>query len=130
MQGHVIHFHVNSLTTEVLEKIMKAPTQVDITSASKSSTEYNEDIQKQQELITTKKQASQVLDELNKIEKKEGTSIQEIRAGDLQISRNELSLKDIILNGNEHLFKKEYSEAIQYYDKATTIKSKLCFSIE
>lgn len=35
-----------------------------------------------------------------------------------QISKNELLLKENILKGNKHFYKKEYSEAIKCYDKA------------
>ena len=58
------------------------------------------------------------MEEVNKIEKKEGTQIQEIRAENIQISKDELSLKELLLKGNEHLYKNGYSEAIKYYDKA------------
>jgi tetratricopeptide (TPR) repeat protein len=123
VQGNVIHLHVNSLSSEVLEKIMKTPSQVDITSKSKSEsgTEYNKDIKKVQEATAISRQASQVLDEISRIEKKEGTPIQGIKSGDLQISRNELSLKDNVLKGNEHYYRNEYQEAIIWYDKAIQI---------
>src|SRR6476660_1057256 len=42
----------------------------------------------------------------------------------MQISKNELSLKEFILKGNEHYYNKEYNEAIEYYDKALEIDPK------
>jgi hypothetical protein len=42
--------------------------------------------------VEVKQQISQVLEDINKISKKEGKEIQEIRAGNIQISRNKLSL--------------------------------------
>jgi tetratricopeptide (TPR) repeat protein len=42
----------------------------------------------------------------------------------VQISKNELSLKEIILKGNEHYYDKEYKEAIECYDKALEIDPK------
>jgi tetratricopeptide (TPR) repeat protein len=39
----------------------------------------------------------------------------------MQISKNELSLKEIILKGNEHYYNKEYKEAMECYDKALGI---------
>jgi tetratricopeptide (TPR) repeat protein len=42
----------------------------------------------------------------------------------VQISKNELSLKELILKGNEHYYNKEYNEAIECYDKALEIDPK------
>ena len=39
----------------------------------------------------------------------------------MQISTKELSLKEIILKGNEHTYKEEYNDAISCYDKAIKI---------
>jgi hypothetical protein len=101
VQGNVIHLHLNSLSTEVLEKIMKAPTQLDTFSIydKSSSNEYNRDIKKAEEITEISRQASQFLDEISRIEEKEGTPIQGIRAGDFQISRTKLSLREILLKG-------------------------------
>ena len=95
---------------------MDVTTQVEGASASK------EDIKiKLQESTNTQQQIKNVL-EVNKIQEKTGTQIKEIKAGDLQISRNDLSLKEIILKGNEHYYKNEYNEAIECYDKAIKIE--------
>ena len=101
---------------EVVKNIMDVTTQVEGASASK------EDIKiKLQESTNTQQQIKNVL-EVNKIQEKTGTQIKEIKAGDLQISRNDLSLKEIILKGNEHYYKNEYNEAIECYDKAIKIE--------
>jgi tetratricopeptide (TPR) repeat protein len=126
IQGNVLNFNISgesSISKEFIEQLQKmvdVPTQLESPTSSGQSTRQDNLI-KLKETSTTKEQISNVLDEVNTIEKKEGTSIQEIKAGDLQISRKELSLKDIILKGNEHIYKKEYSEAIRWYDKAIKI---------
>ncbi len=81
-----------------------------------------EDIRiKSEETNAAKQQITTVLSEVNSIEKNTGTQIQEIKAGDLQISRNELTLKEYLLKGNEHYYKEEYTDAIEWYDKALKI---------
>ena len=44
-----------------------------------------------------------------------------IKAGDVQVSRTELSLKEIILKGNEYLDSRHLSVALDYYDQAIKI---------
>jgi tetratricopeptide (TPR) repeat protein len=75
-------------------------------------------ITKLEESINAQQQIKSISKVVDKIEEKEGTKIEEIRAENIQISRNELSLKKYNLKGNEHLYKKEYSNAISWYDKA------------
>ena len=36
----------------------------------------------------------------------------------MQISKNELSIKEYLLKGNESYYKQDYAEAIEWYDKA------------
>ncbi|MGA9152392.1 MAG: tetratricopeptide repeat protein [Candidatus Nitrosopolaris sp.] len=62
--------------------------------------------------------------EISGIEKEEGKEIREIRVGAIYISKNELSLKEIILKGNEYYYNKQYNEAIECYDKALEIDAK------
>ena len=69
----------------------------------------------------TKKEIGQLLKEIDEIDKKNGTNIDRIRAGEVQISRIELILKDVIAEGNEYFYKFEYSKAIECYDKALEI---------
>jgi tetratricopeptide (TPR) repeat protein len=59
--------------------------------------------------------------EVNHIEKNTGAEVRELKAGDLQISKNELSLKEIILKGNEYYYKKAYEKALEWYNKALEI---------
>ena len=84
------------------------------------TTENN--IIKSKETSTTKQQITTVLHEVQRIEKKEGTDIREIKAGDLQISRTEPRLKEYVSKGNECRYKKEYSKSISHYDKALKIE--------
>jgi tetratricopeptide (TPR) repeat protein len=126
IQGNVLNFNISgesSISKEFIEQLQKmvtVSTQLESPTSSGQSTRQDNLI-KLKETSTTKQQITNILDEVNIIEKKEGTSIQEIKAGNLQISRKELSLKDIILKGNEHIYKKEYSGAIRWYDKAIKI---------
>ena len=114
-QGNIIHFHVNSISSGLFEKIIK----VDVTSAKSGDIVDNKKIQ---ETITAKQQTSHLLEEINKIENKEGgTEIEEIKVGHLQVSKKELVLKELILKGNEHAYKGQHKEAMTWYDKALEI---------
>jgi len=44
-----------------------------------------------------------------------------IKAGNVQVSRTELSLKEIVLRGNEYLDSRHLSVALDYYDQAIKI---------
>ena len=55
---------------------------------------------------------------LKQLEKNQADSI---KAGDVQVSRTELSVKEIILKGNEYSDGGEYSIALDYYDQAIKI---------
>ena len=63
--------------------------------------------------IETKQQTVIVLENIKKIEKETGNKIQEIGLDNLKISKNELELKDLLLQGNEYYYKKEYQKAIE-----------------
>jgi tetratricopeptide (TPR) repeat protein len=126
VQGNILNFNISggsSISKEFIEQLQKmvaVPTQLESqTSPSQSTTEDN--MIRLEETNTTKQQISNILNEVNKIDNEKGTQIQEVKAGDLQISRNQLLLKEYVLKGNEHHFKKEYSEAIEWYDKAIEI---------
>ena len=126
VQGNVINLHISGgVSNEVLQTLQKmttVPTQLD-SPISGGGREYsNKEIKEKQEaVVETKQQINQVLEEVNKIAKKEGKEIQEIKAGDLHISTEELSINEIILKGIEHAYKKEYYDAISWYDKAIEI---------
>jgi tetratricopeptide (TPR) repeat protein len=123
VQGNVINLQIGGgVSNEVLQslqKLMTIPNQVEST-ISLGGREYDDkDLKEKQEaVVETKQQISQILEDINKISKKEGKEIQEIKARDLHISTKELSLKEIVLKANEHYYKKEYFEAISWYDKA------------
>jgi len=120
-EGHAIVININNPSSqefvEVFKDIMAVPTHVE--QASITYKESNKT--KLKESSTTQQHIKNVLEELNKIEKNTGTEIKEIKAGDLQISRSEISLKEMILKGNEYYYKKEYNEALKCYDKAIEI---------
>lgn len=124
VQGNVIKFHISgNVSKEVLhrlQRMMAVPTDIAQTSTPKQDVKT-----KMEESETAQQQIKNVLEEVNKIEQeldsKAGTEIQQIKAGDLQISKNELLLKEIILKGNEHHYKEEYNEAIECYDRAIEI---------
>ena len=111
-----IFSNINSISTDQLKSIISSSTTLDATSSFR---EYaNTNIENLKEIMETKRQTSQVLDEINKIETEEGIQIQEIKVGDLQISKNEISLKEYLLKGNERYYIQDYEDAIKWYDKA------------
>jgi tetratricopeptide (TPR) repeat protein len=130
VQGNVINLQISGrVSNEVLQSLQKmiaVPTQVE-SAISGGGREYsNKEIKEKQEAaVEAKQQISQVLEDINKIAEKEGKGIQEIKAGDLHVSTKELSLNEIMLKGNEHYYKREYSEAISWYDKAIKIDPNL-----
>jgi hypothetical protein len=113
IHGNFIQVQVAGLSYTDLQKIIKTPTKVDESYDVRTSTEDKNGIKKVQEITTTSQQANKVLDEINRIEEKEGTYIQEIKAGELHISRKELLVKECSLKGNEWYYKKQYNEAIK-----------------
>ncbi len=120
VQGNLLNFNISGgISKEFMEQfknMVSASTQLE----SKISTEDNK--VKAEEASTAKQQITTVLNEVKRIEKKEGTQIQEIKAGNLQISQTELILKEYFLKGNEHYYKKEYSDALKWYDKVLKIE--------
>jgi len=121
VNGNVINLHVESLSAETLEifkKIVSTSTQIDTDIVSDNDVNKTEKVR---ETTTNKQEISQILKEVNRIGEEKGTEIKEIKAGEIQISSSELTLKEILLKGNEHYYKGEYSEAIEYYDKALEI---------
>jgi tetratricopeptide (TPR) repeat protein len=128
VQGNVIHLNIGSnISREIidnLQKMITAPTQIDQAVLTKeiTSTAKEEDTKnKIEETNSAQQQIKSVLEQVDKIEKKEGTKIEEIRTETIQISRTELLLKKYLLKGNEHSYKKKYFEAIRCYDKALEI---------
>jgi tetratricopeptide (TPR) repeat protein len=64
---------------------------------------------------------SSFLQKIADIDKEERVHIEQIKAGDLQISRTELQLKDLISEGNVYYYKGDYMKSIAYYDEALKI---------
>ena len=104
VSGSVINLHVDSMTTQTLQEFKNIMTQ------------------------STKEETKQVLKDIDQIGKEKGISIEQIRVGAVQISRTELTSRDIVREGNEHIYKSEYSKAIEYYDKALEIDKKSAFA--
>ncbi len=106
-----------------LQKIINEPKQVEF--LLDNSTKLDKDFKKKiEESSTLYQEIKNILDEITKkIEKKHGINIREIKAGKLKISKNELLLIELILNGNEHFYKKEYNESIERYNKALELDS-------
>ena len=119
VNGNVIYLQVTGNTSseslDNLQKIINTPTKVERNTLANSEitpSTTKEDIKKMEESGETYRQIKNILNEVGKIEEKTGRKIEEIKAGNLQISKNELSLKEYLLKGNEHYYKKEYKEAV------------------
>src|SRR5690348_194625 len=121
-KGNIFYFNIVGTSPEQLKNIITSSTTLD---ASQSlSTENTTNVKNLKKVTETKLQTGQVLQEISRIEREQRKEIQEIKVGEVQISKNELSLKEIILKANEHYYKKEYDEAIECYDKALEIDPK------
>jgi len=121
---NVINLNVSNLSNDVAEKLRKilsAQTQLPSIVATrehykKHTTKKN--VTKLEHLRETQQRISNVLNDVKKIGKKEGTQIHKIRAGDLQISKNDLLVKDALTRGTELYYKGQYSEALKWYERA------------
>ena len=91
---------------ETLKKIQDIPTELNAGEEGNiTGEEFNA---LQQQLIEVK----------NLLEKNQAYSI---KAGDVQVSRTELSVKEIVLKGNEYLARGQPPVALDYYDQAIKI---------
>ena len=85
------------------------------------SNNFQQNEEKAQELRdfsnTLAKSCQNMIDELEKIEVESKTRILEIKIGDLQISRHDLDLKNLVLMGNHYFYLNKYDYAIECYDK-------------
>ncbi|MGB7952416.1 MAG: tetratricopeptide repeat protein [Candidatus Nitrosopolaris sp.] len=88
---------------ETLKKIQDIPTEINAGEEGNITREEFNALQ--QQLIEIK----------NLLEKNQAYSI---KAGDVQVSRTELSVKEIVLKGNEYLARGQPSVALDYYDQA------------
>jgi len=111
VQGNVINLNISGDNSKEvidnLQKLLSVSTRIEQPTITQSSILNNEDEKikaKRNESSNAQKQIRSVLEEVNKIEKNTGTQIQEIRTEDIQISKNELLLKEYLLKGNEHYY--------------------------
>ena len=119
VNGNVINLNVNNMSSEVvknLKEILSVQTQLPAADSTKE--DYKKDVTKFEELKDTQQKITNVLDEVKQIEKKEGTQIRKIKAGDLQISTDDLFVKNALAKGTELYYKGEYSNALEWYEKA------------
>ena len=121
VEGHAIHLQVLGDTSnhalKKLQKLISISIQLEPPSSLGSKLEETYRV-KSEESKTAYQQIQFILNESEKIEKETGIEIMEINAGDVQISKNELISKEIILNANEQYYKNELVDAIKHYDKA------------
>ena len=104
VQGNVFNIQVTSALSskevkEDLREIISFQTQLPSTVTSKD--QNKKDVPAIVENKETQQKISNVLDDVKKIGEKEGTQIQEIKAGDFQISTKDLYVKDALARGNE-----------------------------
>lgn len=71
--------------------------------------------------VTEMEILKKIASKLKEIENETGKKANEIKAGNVQLSREELLSKEAIIEGKKYLFKGEYDEAIKCYDKAISI---------
>jgi tetratricopeptide (TPR) repeat protein len=118
--GNITYIKIDTITTEQLKNLISYSPALSASSLSSKENTSSDvaDFKKEKE---TKQQTVQVLESINKIEKERGNKIQEIRFDNLKISKNELELRDFLLQGNEYYYKKEFQKAIEWYDKALEI---------
>jgi tetratricopeptide (TPR) repeat protein len=126
-KGNIIYFHIDNVSSEQLRNIITSSTTLDVSESYKTA-DNTKNIRELHNVTETKQQTGQVLEEINKVEKGQGREIQEIKVGELQISKNELLLKEHILKGNEYYYKREYEKAIECYDKVLEIDPKYAYA--
>jgi hypothetical protein len=105
VQGNVYHLHFGDnvskeIITGTIQEIKNVPTQIDQSILSNPVIDRD----KLEEIEKIQQQINSILEEVNKTEEREGTSIKEIKAENIQISKNDLSIRDYLLRGNEHLY--------------------------
>ncbi len=118
-KGNILNFYKGTISAEQITRVITSSTTWDVSPSSKTTDKNTKNLSM---VIETKQQTSQILEKIDKMEKEEGREILEIKIGELQISKSELSLKELLLKGNEYFYKEEYKEAIDCYDKALEIK--------
>jgi len=123
LKQNMMNIRVNTLSNDVMESLQKMttiPTQVVPESSAQITNQQDKKyIDKQIENFSeTQKQIQSLLEEVDNIEKASGEKIEEVNAGNLRISKDDLLLKEIILKGNEHYYNRQYDKANYWYDEA------------
>ena len=90
-KGNIFILNIGSISQGQLKNIITSSTTLDTSFQSLSADNTN--VKNLQEVTETKQQTGQVLKEIDRIEREEGREIQEVKVGEMQISKNELSLK-------------------------------------
>jgi tetratricopeptide (TPR) repeat protein len=124
VSGNVINLQVNSISAEILQElkdVLSRPVQVETKGdlgqqPHNINTEFND--AKANEARVTKDTAEQVIKDIDQISREKGVHIEQIKVEELQVSRSELQLKDVIYEGNEYYYKGDYLKAIESYDNA------------
>jgi len=109
VNGNVYNLKVDNLSNEVLEGLQKI-TAFQVNDSGTSN-----------ELMVIKQDIKGILNEIKRIDTEKGTQIQEIKAGELQISREELRVKELFIEAKDHFNKSEYYDAVDLLDKALEI---------
>ncbi len=87
-----------------LKEIISTPTQSELLLDKTVKTDEDFEV-KIEKSIKTYKQIKSVLEEVNKIEKAIGKNIDKIKIGNIHTTKNELLLKEHILEGDSHVLK-------------------------
>jgi tetratricopeptide (TPR) repeat protein len=81
-KGNIFNFYIQNLSFEQLQNIITSSLEISPAQTADNTRRLNN-------VIQTKQQAGQMLEEIKKIEEKKGTEIQEIKVGEVHISKND-----------------------------------------
>jgi tetratricopeptide (TPR) repeat protein len=118
VRGNVINLHVNEISTQVmdtLKKTMLSETQLPMITDSKD--ENKKDGVNLTHITQTQETITNVLNDVKKIEKKEGMEIQKIEVGDLKILTKDLLIKNALAKATVLYYTHQYQDALVWYDK-------------
>jgi tetratricopeptide (TPR) repeat protein len=132
VEGDAIHLQVlddrSNPVLKELQKLMSISIQLEPPSSLGNKLEETYRV-KSEESNTAYQRIQIILKESKKRAKETGIEIKDINVGDVKVSKNELILKEIILNGNEYYYKNEPVGAIEQYDKALEIEPKYALAM-
>src|SRR5215831_9277810 len=112
-KGNIFNFYIQNVSAEQIKNIITSSIALPA-QTYKTADDINRELHN---VTETKQQTGQVLEQINMLEKGKDTEIQEINVGEMQISKNELLLKELILKGNEYYYKKDYEKAVACFNK-------------